>query len=162
MEFAFCEYIQNINDFAEDKEIDIEETKDRELELLKSVADDEKKLINLQDRKKQVMEQYVQGGLEIDEYKKMIEMFNENFEVLENEIQRKKAELATGTEKPKLLPEDVILNLKQNWDKLNNGERMIFLQKFVKRIIITVEKVTFSSNRVRIDGIEFHSGGFKS
>jgi len=159
VEHAFMEYIQNINDIKEDSDISAEEiAKNAEQALLATIVDYEKRLSKLHDRKKQVMEQYVQGVLEFDEYKSMIKVFNEQYEALDNELQRKKAELAAMATAPEVLPEDIIANLKQNWQHLNNSERMIFLQRFVKKIYITVEKEKGKTTVVKIDKIEFHSG----
>jgi len=129
--------------------------------LLKDIVDYEKKLNVLQGRKKQVMEQYVQGVIDFEEYKNMIEMFNENYDVLENELQRKKAELPTIINPPKVFHEDIVTNLKRNWEHLSDNERMIFLQRFVKNIVVTVEKEKGKTSVVRIDGVEFQSGEFQ-
>ena len=157
LEQAFIEYIENINDITENQDIDIEDKAQKaEQELLASIVDCEKKLNNLQERKKQVMEQYVQGLIEFDEYKNMISMFNENFEAIENDLQHKKAELPTIVNTPEILPEDIVTNLKQNWDKLSDNERMIFLQRFVKKITLKVDKEKGKTTTVKIKQIEFN------
>jgi len=159
VEQAFCEYIQNINDITEDKDIDIDKSvQSEEQELLKNIADSEKRLKTLQNRKNQVMEQYVQGDIEFEEYKRMVKMFNEKHDALENELLQKKAELSTATKIPDIFPEDIILNLKQNWTNLTNSEKAIFLQRFVKSITIMTEKERVNSSIVKIDNIEFHTG----
>ena len=159
MERAFIEYIQNINDITEDSERSpIEIAENAEKELLSSIVDYEKKLDKLHARKKQVMEQYVQGLLEFDEYKSMIKVFNEQCEALDGELQSKKAELETRAETPEVLPEDIVAEIKQNWEHLSNSERMIFLQRFVKSITISVEKKNINTSFVKIVSIEFHTG----
>jgi len=159
MEHAFIEYIQNINDPTEIEGINIENNqKKSEQELIESIVDCEKKLDGLQGRKRKVMKLFVKGDIEFDEYKKMLNIMNEELEVLDGELQRKKAELPLITATPDVLPEDVILNIKENWIELNNNEKMMFLQQFVKKINIKVEKINFSSNVVKIEYIEFQSG----
>ena len=159
MELAFIEYIQNINDIAEDSDISAEEiAKKAEQELLTSIVECEKRLSKLHDRKKQVMEQYVQGVLEFDEYKSMIKVFNEQSEALDSELQSKKAELETMAETPRVYPEDIIADIRLNWEHLSNREKMIFLQRFVKSITISVEKKNINTSVVKIDSIEFHTG----
>jgi site-specific DNA recombinase len=159
MERAFIEYIQNINDITESASIDLESNvKNTELEILQSIVDCEKKLSNLQDKKRKIMELFVKGELEFDEYKNMLRMLNEELDTAETELQSKKAELPTIMEIPEVLPEDIVTNIRENWEHLSNQEKMIFLQRFVKNITITVEKENFSSNRVRIDRIEFNTG----
>ena len=159
MERAFIEYIQNINDITEDRTADLNKaTENAEQELLSSIVGYEKKLSKLQGRKKQVMEQYVQTVIEFDEYKSMIKMLNENYEVLEKELQRLKMELTTQTKIPEVLPEDIITNIRENWEHLSDSEKAIFLQRFIKNIMITVEKERRNWSIVRIDSIEFRSG----
>jgi len=157
LEQAFSEYIEKINDITENQDIDIEDKSQKaEQALLASIVDCEKKLSNLQERKKQVMEQYIQGLIEFDDYKNMISMFNENFEAIENDLQHKKAELPTIANTPEISPEDIVTNLKQNWDKLDNNERMIFLQRFIKKITLKVDKEKGKTTTVKIKQIEFN------
>jgi len=159
MERAFVEYIQNINDPAEIEDITIDDSvKKAEQELLESIVSNEKKLQKLLERKRKVMGLFVKGELEFDEYKNMLNMSNEEQNALEIELQRKKAELPILTSTPQVLPEDIITNIKENWDRLNDNERMTFLQRFIKNISITVTKEKGKSNIVNIDKIEFHSG----
>ena len=158
VELAFYDYIQNINDISEIGNIEIEEnSKLAEQEILKSVVENERKLDTMQKRKNQVMEQYMQGDIEFDEYKRMIKVFNDKSEVLEIEIQQKKAELSDVSAIPEILPSDVVLNLKQNWEKLSDSEKVIFLQRFVKSITVTVEKITHARCSVKINSIEFYN-----
>jgi len=160
MEQAFIKYIQNINDPTDIEGINIESnSKKVEQELLKSIVDCEKKLNGLQDRKRKVMELFVKGNLEFDEYKKMLNMMNEEYDVLDSELQRKKMELPLIVATPDILPEDIILNIKENWLALNPSERMMFLQQFVNKITINIEKINFSQNVVTIQGLEFNAGG---
>ena len=159
LEIAFFEYIQRINDITEVDDIEIEKsTKIAEQKLLRDIVNTEKKISTLQDRKNQAMEQYMQGHIEFDEYKYMIKVSNDNFEVLESEIQRQKAELSDIAKAPEVLPEDIVLNLQQNWEHLNNVEKAVFLQKFVSKIHITVEKGSSTRSVVKIGSVEFYSG----
>jgi site-specific DNA recombinase len=155
VERAFLDYIENINDITET--VDIEPVNNNVSDLLKSLVACEKKLENLQNRKNQVMAQYMDGVLEFDEYKSMINYFNEKSDVLENEIQRKKDEMSATTTDTEVLPEDVINNIRQNWEHLSDGEKLTFLHRFVKRIVITTEKEKWNSSIVHINSIEFHT-----
>jgi len=162
VELAFCEYIQNISDISGNNDTEIKATAKKaeqtEQDLLKAIVSVEKKISDLQSRKNQFMEQYVQGDLDFDEYRAIVKKFNEKFDVLENELNLKKAELATATAIPAILTEDIITNIRENWEHLSNNERMMFLHRFIKKINITVEKVRRNSNKVCIDSIEFHTG----
>jgi len=159
MEQAFIEYIQNINDPTDIDGICIENnSKEAGQALLESIVDCERKLDNLQIRKRKVMELFVKENMDFDEYRQMLNIMNEEYDALESELQRKKVELPLITSTPDVLPEDIILNIKENWEELNKSERMMFLQQFVKKIHIKVEKITFTSNTVTITKIEFNTG----
>ena len=156
VESAFCEYIQNINDITEIADlIATESANNAEQELLKSIVDCEKKLKNLNTRKNQIMEQYVQGFVEYDEYKILMKKFAKNFDKSEEERQRKKSELSQLANTPKILNEDIVSNLKENWAHLTNVEKMMFLRRFVEKIIITVEKESYNSSVVHIDSVSY-------
>jgi site-specific DNA recombinase len=159
VEAAFCEYIQNVSDITESADfITAESSSNAEQDLIKAVADCEKKQRSLNARKNQVMERYVQGLTEHDEYKTLMSKFSKNFDALENELQRKKAELSESVTAPKILKEDIVPNLKENWERLTDSEKMVFLRRFVKRITVTVEKESYNSSVVHIDSVEFHTG----
>ena len=159
MEIAFCEYIKKIRNITEYRTGSTEEkAKNAQQEMLKNIVDCEKRMNDLQIRKNHVMQRLVQGGIEFDEYKNIVGAFNENYNILENDLQIKKAELASVTQTPAISPEDIIKNIKENWEELSNSERMIFLQRFIKKISITVERINGNTNTVKINDIEFHTG----
>jgi site-specific DNA recombinase len=158
IETAFVNYIKRIKDFSNTFDL-TEDTSntDHEQELLTAVNDCEKKLNNLQNRKKHVMEQYVNGEIEFDEYKVLLKAFNDNFEIFDRELQSRKANLSNIAEPPAVLPEDVILNIKENWTYLNNAEKMMFLQQFVSRITVSVKKVSLRVTTAKIENVQFNS-----
>jgi len=158
VEKAFIDYIDSINDFVDIEEIDIEDTsevnkKEDELEYIDIC---EKKLDNLIHRKKRLMEQYVGEEVPFEEYRKMMDILNEKYDVLESELQRAKKELEKGGETSNYSHEDIIINLKENWEYLDNKDKQIFIQRFIKKIVITVEKERANWNTVRIDELVFN------
>ena len=137
VERAFCEYIQSIS-------INTDDIIQAEQELSNIIIDGEKNLTILQNRKKQIMEQYMQGNIEFDEYKYMLKMFTANYEVLENELKLQKERQAHG---------NIITNLKKNWGHLDDTEKTIFIQRFIRKIVIVI-----NSSIVKIDSVEFNTG----
>jgi len=159
LEAAFSEYIKIINDFteAENVEIDNDRAK-KERELQEYIMECERKLDNLDIHKKRVTEQYVSQEVSFEQYKDMVAVFTDKIEALEQELDRARADLPTVKESPDISHDDIIKNLQENWDYLNNGERMTFLQRFVKKIMIKIEKVQGARmNTVRIEGLEFNA-----
>jgi hypothetical protein len=74
---------------------------------------------------------------------------------LESELHRAEIELLAASKIPRVLPGDIVTNIRQNWEYLNNNERMIFLQRFIEKINLSVTKERKNSNTARIDSIEF-------
>jgi len=157
MEAAFIEYIKNIDDFNTVNDVNIDNDnakKERELQVF--IADCERKLESLHARKKRIAEQYFNEEISFEEYKEISGVFNGKLETLEGELVRAKAESPTAGETSDIAREDIIANLQENWDGLNNSERMAFLQRFIKRITIRVEKEHAKSNKVKIERLEFN------
>ena len=108
-----------------------------------------KKLLQLQNHKKKVMEQYAGEEISFDEYKDLLKILNDKQETLQIELKIARQDLPEVAETPDLSKEDIIANLQENWEYLNNNERMIFLQRFVKKLPITVEKENPRSSIVK-------------
>ena len=155
VETAFVEYIQQINDFSNVQEINISnEQKEKERqEHLDYIAVCENKLKNLHNGKKRVMEQYVSEEITFEEYRELLEISNKKHEKLESELQKLYSEIPE--EESSVSHDDIILSLKENWKYLNNKEKMIFLQRFVKKIVMLVEKGSTRLSVVKIKSVEF-------
>jgi len=157
VELAFNDYIKNIDDFSKPKDIDIEDKgAGKESELLEYIVDCEKQISYLASRKKRLMEQYVSEEMPFDEYREMMRILNEKLEALDNELQRTKAEINTEKETDSVRTDDIILNLKENWNYLSNNERMMFLHRFISKITISVEKESRNSTFAKVESVEFN------
>ena len=157
MELAFEEYIKIVSDFADIDDLSIDnDIEKKKLELDEYIAICEKKMVDITERKKSIMQQYVSGETVFEEYKSLLHMVNERYDATEQELSQAKAELAALDNKPNLSNDDIIVNLKENWDYLNNGERMAFLQRFVKKIIVRIEKVQKRSCIAKIEEVDFN------
>ena len=154
---AFIEYINNINDLTEFDDMTIEDTRaKKERELLDYITDCERKIGNLNTQKKKVMEQYVNQEIAFEDYKKLMIIFNEKYEVLENEIHRVKTEIPDTKQTFNVQKDDIILSVKENWDYLNDKEKAMFLQTFIKKIVVKIERERPKFNVVEIKDVEFN------
>ena len=155
-EEKFFEYIEKIADLSQDinfqRDDDVAET--RMAELTDYVIKCENKLITQERQRKNVMEQYMNEEITFDEYKQLIDISNQKCSALESEIEKAKSQIGTQPQN-KFSDKDIILNIKENWQYLNNDERMIFLQKFVKKIVIDTTKTGKWSTCEIID-VEFN------
>ena len=153
VEQAFNEYIEKYDALTETGHLNFNNEEKKKLELAKSIADCENKLNACRKKKQQVLEQYINEEISFSEYKDMLKVVDKKHYVLEQEISNLKAQeevkSAVITEK------DLMRSLKDNWNYLNNNERMMFVQRFMKKIIVTVEKESRNSSIAIIDGIEF-------
>ena len=158
MNVAFMEHIKGIPDLRKVENTDHENAEEKAQQaLLQLVVDCEKQLDDLNNRKRQIMENYVSGKIEFEEYKTILDIHNEKFEILDDELSNKKAQLYKASATPNVLPEDIILNLRENCSYLDNKERIMFMERFVKKIIINVEKERRNSNVVKIIDVEFNT-----
>ncbi|MCL2095562.1 MAG: recombinase family protein [Oscillospiraceae bacterium] len=153
MNFLFEDYIKNtnINDFDNLKL----NADNNNHDLLNYIAECENKLKSYEKKKKRLMERFIAEEIEFDNYKQLIEMIDSQYADLENEFIKVKSEINAETN-PVISREDIILNLKENWQYLDSKERMIFLQRFVKKIVINGEK-TKDKNILSIKSVEFNS-----
>jgi len=158
LEVAFIEYINSIDDLTEIDDVAIENNQAKKMkELQKYIENCEKKIDDLHIRKKKIMEQYVSEELTFDEYKIMINVFDEKFDMVTAELQRARLEMPTEKEPDGIVKSDIVANIKENWEHLSDNEKMIFLQRFVKRVNIRVEKGLGRLNTAIIEGLEFNS-----
>jgi len=155
MEIAFIEYMNKLHDLQNIECSDVGNMENEEEKLLQSIADCEKRINDLLNRKKQIMGKYVGGIIEFEDYESMLEVHNKKLEVLDDELSNKKSSLSKSTT-PNVLPEDIILNIKENWEYLNDSDRMMFMQRFIKKIVINVEKERTNSNIIKIASVEFN------
>ena len=160
VEMAFIEYIERrINDFAEYEDIDLANKKreEKEREQRDYIDTCENRLNTLKSTKKRIMEQYVNEEISYEEYRELIEITNKKYDILEDELQELNNELLRSEEEADIIShEDIILNLKESWEYFDNKEKMKFLQKFVKKVIIIVEKERKNFNKVTVEDILFN------
>ena len=158
IEKAFSAYVEQINSFTELEGYDLENDNnaDKKHEQQEYISKCESKLNNLHNKKKRVMEQYVNEEITFEEYKELLNILNRKYEMLECELEKAESEMRNKPNDFALTHEDIIENLKENWQYLDNKERMMFLQKFVKKVVIAVERERANSNVVRIEEVVYN------
>jgi len=157
IEEVFEQYIEEINDFTEVENIDLGDIEENQkCEQLEYIKVCEKKLNNIQNRKKQFMEQYVSEEISFNEYREMIDILNNKYEVLEMELKRTKKNIQDEEESLNISCEDIILNLKENWRYLDNKGKVMFLQKFIKKIVVIIEKEKANSSIAKVEEVIFN------
>lgn len=153
VEKAFQEYISSIEDFNTLDEVQMiakKEIKNQNIELINNLSKQYKKL---DVREKEILNQYIDGKLDF-----------ENYITIKNTIAKEKERTSSTLsdlenfvdEEITIKKENIIQNLKENWDLLNNEERRQFLTNFVDKIeIINKIEKHKRNGTVTIQNIEF-------
>ncbi|MDR0986267.1 MAG: recombinase family protein [Ruminococcus sp.] len=131
-EAAFDEYLSQIADF-EPPELEI----NTEQKNTKNITAYENKLKALEAKDKETLELYVTNELSFDEYRAMRTKIEADRIVINTEIERIKM---PPDNESNFTKNDIILNLRENWELLTDSEKRTFLRNFVERIVIESTK----------------------
>jgi len=152
VEKVFSEYINNIEDFNTLDEIQLaakEEIKNKNLELINSL---QKQYEKLERKEKEILRKYINGDVDF-----------ENYIYIKNSIDNEKNQTSLTSkgveslvdEEITIKKEDIIKNLRENWELLNNAERRQFLVNFVDKITVVNELKNARNGIVKILDVEF-------
>jgi len=157
VEEAFNSYIRNIKDFVIESDIDIKTNPDIHEDATALKAGYETSLTKLLKKEKEIMKLYISDEIDFGEYNKMLMLIKDDIQAYEEKISELDAmqNINVG-----LNTQDIILNLRENWDLLTNGERMQFLQTYVESIYVVNEPMNDNSKirQVEIKKIEYYRG----
>ena len=157
IENLFNDYVKNIDTLeVRNAEIKNIEQNDKRNKIFEYIAECESKLKAQEKRKKQAMEQYMDGNIDFTEYRQLLDISNEKYEMLLNEIEKAKSEIPEENQS-QITKEDIIEDLSENWQRLNNNERFIFLGRFVKKIVIMADRISERKSIINIQSVEFNA-----
>jgi len=155
MESLFNKYLENINSLEiRNAEIKNKETAEIKKQIPEYIEACEKKIKIQEKRKRQAMEQYISGNIDFEIYRQLSYMANGQYDTLMNEIARAKSEIS-AEKQVQITKNDIIIDLKENWQILNNKERFVFLQRFVKKIVIEAERISERKSTINIKSVKF-------
>ena len=155
VEKAFCEYIQRINDFNDLDGLQLPEQESQKEKNIKLKAIYQNKLEKLEAKEKEVLNSYINGNVDFDSYISIKNSINEEKKRIEAELN--KIDNFEEEEEANIKNEDIIRNIKENWNLLTNLEKRQFLLKFVEKIEIDIEKTNNKKKRqAKIITVEFY------
>ena len=136
-EEAFIKYINDIEDFDTLDEVQMEakqEIKQQNIELL---SDLKKQYAKLERKEKEILEQYIHERIDFD-----------NYMLLKNGIDKEKGQVSAAMagvedcidEEVTIKKENIIKNLKENWEHLSKAEKRQFIINFVEKIEVVNER----------------------
>lgn len=146
IENTFLNYLDNIKDLEFDKSIlrkEKDNTDNNTLELQEQID-------KLNNKKKETLKLFTTDEIDYETFNEIKNVINEKLEALKNELnssnKEKDFEDSTNVEAIK----EIVVNLKNNFLHLDNHEKKMFLERFVKEI-----KVRKDGNDVVIDEVIF-------
>ena len=91
----------------------------------------QEKLRQLERKEKEIMQLYVKDTIDFDSYRAMKKQVEDDRATAQAEITR----VDVSEEKePEIKKEEIVADLKQNWDAMTNSERRQFLVRYIKAI----------------------------
>jgi site-specific DNA recombinase len=155
LEKAFIKYINIINDFNTIDKIGLEKQEKVKKDNLELIQNYKNKLHKIETREKEAIDLYISAEIDFESYREMKKAIERDKAYINSEL--KKLDNIEETEERKVKKEDIIINLRENWAKLNDLEKRQFLVRFVKKIIPTAEKIEGSRFlNISIKEIEFN------
>lgn len=133
VEKAFNEYISNIENFNIKNNIEISNEKELKEDAIKAYQN---QIERLQNKESEIVDLYIKGKFEYEEYIHFKESIHKELSTINQELDNLNSQ--AQEDEVKIKQEDIINNLKENWDLLSPTERRQFLVKFVDRITLQV------------------------
>jgi len=156
VEIVFGEYIGKIEVFSELDELDLQKKAEIKQETQQAIQTYQEKQQQLKKREKEFMQLYVHNEIDFDSYKAMKKQIADDLEIIQKELARLNASIEEEKE-PILKRENIVADLKQNWEALTATERRHFLVHFVKTIYVVNEIPEGKrTGTVKILDVEFH------
>lgn len=146
IENAFINYLDNIKDLEFDKNI----LKVEKININNNTLDLQKRIDKLNNKKKEILKLFTNDEIDCETFKAIKNVIHEKLEFLNSELnnfsKENNKEEVTNVEVIK----EIIVNLKNNFIHLDNHEKKMFLERFVKEI-----KVIKNGNNVEINEVIF-------
>ena len=152
---AFQEYIDRVFDFTVAEKLQLQEQEQIRQDQLVQITAYQERLRQLDNREREILNRYVDNEIEFDEYTLMKNRIRNDKKFVQAELDKLQVpEPDTAT----IRKEDIISDLKKNWQYLSMIQKRQFLTKFVQRIVIVSEKEPGEHyGTVKVLHVEFHS-----
>ena len=145
LELAFLNYLDNIETFEFDENILYNVSNDNEIEKNRIINEIDK----LNKKRNDTVNLYTEDKVDLDTFQEIQSILNKKIERLNNELNN------ITEEKPKEIIDvriikEIITNIKENFMYLDNHEKRLFIERFIKTI-----KVRKDGDNVVIDEVVF-------
>ena len=137
IEQSFIEYINGIKDFNTLDEIEQTVKQDVKEQNIEMIKDLKKQYEKLEHREKELVNDYVQANIDLENYKLLKGAIDKEKEQLSGLIENAQSVV---DEEVAIKTENIINNLKENWSLLSKAEKRQFLIDFIEKIEVINEK----------------------
>ena len=146
IENAFINYLDNIKDLEFDKSI----LKKEKIDINNNTLELQEQIDKLNNKKKETLKLFTVDEIDYETFNEIKNVINEKLEVLNNELNSFNKENSQKDLTNVEVIKDIVVNLKNNFLHLDNHEKKMFLERFVKEI-----KVRKDGNDVVIGEVIF-------
>lgn len=150
VEEVFNDYIENVEQLSEIENIKPIKQDEEDLVDIKHLN---KKLIESDYKKKEVMNLFMKNEIDHNQMKYMITELDNQASILSNELQILEKQYQPTTQIDKSL---IANTIKEHWQYLSNKERLEFLNQFVERIVIVNRSMDKANGRPEIIDVKFY------
>jgi len=153
LEEAFREYVDKITDFKEGNPIVFEEETRKKQEHNRLIEDYKGKLNQLEIKLREALDCYVNDVFTVEEYRKVKKYIERDKQTICDELER----LNIETEEIADNRLEIAKSFKENWDRLTDTEKRIFLMRFAEKIVVDINKIKEGKhgNKVQILDVVF-------
>jgi len=152
---AFQEYIDQISDFHVTDKIQLQEQEQTRQNQLEQITAYQERLRQLDGREREILNKYVDNEIEFDEYTAMKNRIRKDKKFVQAELDKLQI---PEPDKATIRREDIVSDLKKNWQHLSMTEKRQFLLRFVQKIVIVHEKEAGEHyGTVKVLDVVFHS-----
>lgn len=154
VEIAFREYIDKIANFEIPDELQTEEKKKLQKQNSECADRLNKQYKVLEQKEKELLKLYISNSIDFEHYIEIKQSLEQEKESVFSQLQSLESTI-NEREEETISREDIIRNLRENWDLLSDHEKQQFLIKFVDKIIIESHKQPNRQNNVEIVDVQF-------
>ena len=145
LEDAFYQYIERIADFEEGITISLEQEQKRQ-ESQALINKYEEKLNQLEAKSREALDCYVQNIFSVDDYRRVKRQLDNDIQSINTELER----LYVDTEEVTDNKFEIAKNFQENWTKLSNSDKRMFLMRFVEKIVVENKKLDTGHHQKKI------------
>ena len=155
VEKAFREYIDSLKDLDAIDEIQLEEHTKAKQDYSAVVQGYNERYSQLESKEREVLDLFVKDNITFENYRHMKELIDKDKESINAELEK----LAEQDDEEQIInKEDIVNNIKENWEFLTNVQKRQFLLRFIKKIVIVNNKPANERyGIVKIESVEFNN-----